>query len=471
VIEMQTYRGLWWLPSAPEDKHEGTLTVTGGDPRLDLLGHFGRELIGESDRDIQYSMWLSDQERIVGVSTDGRYVTMVDCTQASGGGLRFPGMETSVYRARAVIEGAAFEDNEPVEFDDFEIRVSALETWLRFMPARFQVNEDGSRAAIDVTHPQPLEFTLDDGTIATVRFSWRFGGFAVGSTKVEYEWAAWLGLKFNEHRSLSDVATAVGWLRNLITLATGKPTTLLAVDTYRDDIVDGHEHPVTMHLFYPLSHNPEPSQRAADSLELIFDFSEVGDRFADVLNRWLGLQERYEPVMGLFFGTIYQATSYREQRFLQYAQAIETYDRLKRPEARIRDRDEHKAFVAEIVEAVPEEHRNWLKGELAWSNDLKLAQRIEHVLGGCPNVAARIVGPEGFDAFVKAVKWTRNYYTHYDPSGRERAATEGRDMHRLTVQLRAVLETAFLLELGFDCAAIEAGLERARRFEEIDIQR
>jgi hypothetical protein len=112
-----------------------------------------------------------------------------------------------------------------------------------------------------------------------------------------------------------------------------------------------------------------------------------------------------------------------------------------------------------------------LKGELAWSNDLKLAQRIEHVLSGCPNVAARIVGDEGVDAFVRVVKWTRNYYTHYDPSGKERAATEGRDMHRLTVQLRAVLETAFLLELGFDCEAIETGLERARRFEEIDIQR
>jgi hypothetical protein len=37
--------------------------------------------------------------------------------------------------------------------------------------------------------------------------------------------------------------------------------------------------------------------------------------------------------------------------------------------------------------------------------------------------------------------------------------------------LRAVLEMAFLGDLGFECADIEDILDRARRFEEIDIQR
>jgi hypothetical protein len=44
-------------------------------------------------------------------------------------------------------------------------------------------------------------------------------------------------------------------------------------------------------------------------------------------------------------------------------------------------------------------------------------------------------------------------------------------MHRLTVQLRAVVETIFMLDVGFTCDEIEASLDRARRFEEVDIQR
>lgn len=471
MIATQTYRGLWWLPSTPEDKHEGTLTVTNGDARLDLLGHFGHEIISESARGIQYSLWLTDQERIVGVSTDGHYVTLVDCTQASGGGMNFPGIETGVYRARAVIDGATFDIGEVVEFDHVEIRIAALETWLRFAPAVVRLRDDGSGGTIDFTYATPIEFTLHDGTTATIRFNGRLEGSGGGTTRAGYEWAAWLGLKFGQHRSLDDITAAVGWLRNFLSLATGKPLTVFAVDAYRDDIVDGHDKPVTMHLYYPLVHNPEPLQRGVNGWELIFDFPQVRDRFAEVMTLWLALQAPYEPVVGLFFGTLYQQASYREQRFLQYAQAIETYDRLKRPNAKIRDEDEHKALIAGIVDAVPEPHRKWLKGELAWSNDLKLGQRIEHVLGGCPNVATRIVGDEGVKEFVKAVKRTRNYYTHYDPRGKERAATEPRDMHRLTIQLRALLETAFLLELGFNCEAIEAGLDRARRFEEIGIQR
>jgi hypothetical protein len=472
VIGTQTYRGLWWLPHDPDDKREGTLTVTDGGASLDLLGHFGHELISESDRSIAYSLFLADQERILGVTTDGKAVTLVDCSQTGGRGFTTGGIETGVYRARAVIVGRArFDEGEAIEFDHVEVRIAALETWLRYSPATVRFNDDRSGGTIEFVHPKPIEFPLGDGTTATVRFNTRIEGFGGDSTRAGYEWQPWFGLKFPELRSLEHITSVVGWLRNFVTLATGKPLTVLAIDAYRADWLDTQDDPVTMHLYYPLFYNPDPMPRRVNVWELIFDFPQIHERFADVIERWLALQEPYESVMGLFFGTLYQQASYREQRFLQYAQAIETYDRLKRPKARIRPKGEHKALLAEIFDGVPEAHHEWLKDELAWSNHLNLAHRIEQVLGGCPNVAARIVGAEGVDGFVNAVKWTRNYYTHYDPKGKKNAATEGKDMHRLTVQLRAVLETAFLLELGFDCDEIEEGLDRARRFEEIDIQR
>jgi hypothetical protein len=85
-------------------------------------------------------------------------------------------------------------------------------------------------------------------------------------------------------------------------------------------------------------------------------------------------------------------------------------------------------------------------------------------------VTARIVGDQGVTAFVRSVRDTRNYYTHWDPAGRRKAAIE-HELYRLTLQLRTVLEAAFLLELNFECERIDAVLERARRFEEIDLQR
>jgi len=471
LIETHTYRGLWWLPSAPDDKHEGTLTIETGDARLDLLGHFGHELVSESERERVYSLWLADQERVVGLTTDGKLVTLVDCTQGSGGGIHLPGIENGVYRARTVIVGHMFDGAGPVAFDEVDIRTSELETWVGIVPFPVTLNAARDGGTITFAHPPPMELPLASGETATLRFQMHTAGIGNITTEATLRYAAWFGLQFADRRSLEDATRAVWRLRNFLSLAIGKPLTVLAVDAYCDDLVDPAGYRLPLHVFYALSRNPEPSSRGVNPRGLLFNLQQVRDRLPDVLNRWLAHQDLYEPVFGLYFGTLYDPSSYLEQRFLAYAQAIETYDRLKRPDAKERDPAEHKALITEIVEAVPATVKGWLKKELAWSNDLTLAKRIEHVLSGCPNITARIVGGEGLAAFVKAVTGTRNYYTHYDPRGKAKAATEPRDMHRLTVQLRAVLETAFLLDIGFTCEEIESSLDRARRFEEIDIQR
>src|SRR6185503_17855986 len=53
-----------------------------------------------------------------------------------------------------------------------------------------------------------------------------------------------------------------------------------------------------------------------------------------------------------------------------------------------------------------------------------------------------------------------------DPAGKARAATEPRDLYRLTIQLRAVLETILLLDrlrLPCDRGDLDSALELARR--------
>jgi len=246
---------------------------------------------------------------------------------------------------------------------------------------------------------------------------------------------------------------------------------VLAVDGYRDDVVDQAGKRIPLQVLYPVARNPEPSARGVKPWEMLFTFGEARDRIAEVLGAWLDHHDLLEPVFALYFGTLYNPSLYLEQRFTAYAQAIETYDRRRRPTAKERDPAEHKELIREILNAVPEQHRTWLKNELAFSNDLALADRLKHVLSACQNVTARIVGDEGVTAFVRLVKNTRNYYTHWDPAGKRKAATEPRDLYRLTLQLRTILETVFLLELDFECERIEAVLQRARRFEEIDLQR
>jgi hypothetical protein len=473
LIETHTYRGLWWRPSDPDEKLNGTLTITKGEPTLDVVGNFGHEVIGEGEGERIYSMSLADQERVVGITTDGRSVTLVDCTEV-GGNTHFPGMATAVYRASAALIGHMFEAGEPIELDEIEIRTSEIEQWVGHVPfpaEKVNPQDDAALATVRVTRPQTIAIPLPNGERAQLRFEITTSGLGIVTTDANLRYAAWIGLRFAERRDLTEATRAAQQLRNFVSLAVGKPLTVLAVDGYRDDVVDQAGHRIPLQVLYPVARNPELSTRRVQRWEMLFTFDEARDRIAEVLGAWLDHHDLLDPVFALYFGTLYNPGLYLEQRFTAYAHAIETYDRRRRPKAKERDPAEHKELIREILNAVPKQHRMWLKNELAFSNDLPLADRLEHVLSACPNVTARIVGDEGVTAFVRVVKNTRNYYTHWDPAGKSKAATEPRDLYGLTLQLRTVLETVFLLELDFECERIEAVLQRARRFEEIDLQR
>ena len=157
----------------------------------------------------------------------------------------------------------------------------------------------------------------------------------------------------------------------------------------------------------------------------------------------------------------------QRSRFLLYAQAVETYDFRRRDPYEI-DPDAHSQRINAILGAAPDEWRDWLRMKLLSSNYRVLDQRIRDVLAECPTVSAKIVGAtsEESDAFVRIVKNSRNYYTHYTPTLKPKVA-EGAALYLITIQLKAIIEMSLLRELGFSNDAIDHLLDRARRYAEI----
>lgn len=175
MIETHTYQGLWWTPSDPEEKLSGTLTITKGVPILDVVGDFGHDVISEGDHERTYSMSPAYQERLVGTTTDGRSVTLVDCAEVRWN-RHFPGAATAIYRARAAIVGHIFEPDESVALHEIEIRTSELEQWVGHVPfpvEHFDATNDAALAKIGVTRPQIIEIPLANGERAHLRFEIR----------------------------------------------------------------------------------------------------------------------------------------------------------------------------------------------------------------------------------------------------------------------------------------------------------
>ena len=366
VKETYTHRGRWWLPDSPANTKSGTLTVEQGRATLDIEGDFGHEILEQTETSTSFAPIASSQDRILGVSTDGKRITLVDCRVAQGK-MNFPGIPTTIYRAQFALIGAHFEDGEPIEFNAFDMRTSDLEAWVGSTPFGVEYTDPASNPehtwlTVRVAQSEELNFEspLPNGQTVRIRLSIGTQGLGGFAPKAELEYTRWIGLQFPAPADLQQTLKAVTELRNFLTLAIGKPLTLLSIDGYCNAKVGPQDNPVPIKILYDANANPDLSERATLPWEMLFTFEQARDRLVEVLNTWFEHHDLLGPVFNLYFSLFYRPDLYLEQRFLGYAQAIETYDRLRRPHARERDAAEHKKLVAKLAAAAPDGEKNWL---------------------------------------------------------------------------------------------------------------
>lgn len=443
-MKTHEHKGLWWLPTNESATLSGTLIITKGGAALELIGHFGHELLSETEGEKTYSLDLAEQPRIVGLSTDGKPITL-EGHWAAPHTVSFPGIATATYKRNVTLIGKQFADGEDIGFDEISIRASDLNNWTRVsgfdsgIGIEKHKEEDYlvfSNVGIRFDAPDDIDIALARGESAFIRFSAQSQGIGPGTDHIALHQEAALHLRFAKRVGLYQVFDRVSQIRNFPSLAVGRPVAILSVTGYQDDHVrDKTETPLPIELLWEIPYNPDPPTRARHPREMLFTLPEATPEISIVMTSWFAKQVRLAPVFNLFFGVRHHPGMSLEVRFLAYAQAVETYDyrRRRRPGKKT------------------------------------LAERMGDVLGECRTVSKRIVGSEPGDqaAFIEAFKIARNYYTHYNPRLEKKAAL-GAALFLLFIQLQAIIEMSLLRELGFGCRSIDAILERVRRYEEID---
>jgi hypothetical protein len=443
IVESHEHRGQWWLPSDEAEKLAGTLTITRGRATLELIGHFGHELLSETEQQKTYSFELAAHPRLVGLSTDGKPITL-EGHRAATYTESWPGIPIASYRRNVALIGKRFADGEEIGFDEISVRVSDLNSWTQISGFKSEIGMEKhdkgymvfSSVGIRFEAPDDIEIPLSRGERAFIRFSAPSQGIHAGTDRIALTQQASLHLRFRRRASLEQVFARVGEIRNFFTFATGRPSTVLSVTGFQDDFVRGRtDEPIPIELLWEIPHNPDPPFDRRHPWEMLFPLSDATPDVSTVMRRWFARQARLEPVFNLFFGTLHHPDLYLEVRFLSYAQAVETYDYRRR----------------------------------AKPGKKTLATRMRDVLEECRSVSARIVGsdPDDREAFITSFKDSRNYYTHYNPN-LEKKAARGAALLLLVFQLQAIIEMSLLRQLGFGCRSVDHLLERGRRFERIE---
>ena len=471
MLSNQEYRGVWWLPDDESTRLSGTLSIERGRPELEVFHSFGHEVLHSSPTEQTLSPMPFPVERILGMTTTGREITLERCQPVDYSLNLRSGIPTTRYRAETALVGAWFVKGEDSAFDEIALRTTELDTWAFVSGFSHTIEGDGSSlSSIDIHFEPPdrVSIPLDGGEEAFVDFTMRFSGVSPVINRVELSQAAALHLRYANSKSLHDAQGTTIRLRNFLSLAVGRPVSVLSVSGYRDDLVrDGSSSRRPVEIFWELTHNPDPPDRTLHPAEMLFTLPAAEPSISEVMRAWFARQDVFAPVFNLYFGMLYHPSMYTDVHFLAYAQAVETYD-YRRRDATELPPDEHEVRMDAILEGSPDKYRQWLRTRLARGNELTLRRRIRDVLAECPVVRDKIVGatPREHSAFTSLFVDSRNYYTHYSPDLEDRAAT-GVTLYLLVVQLRAIIEMSLLRELGFSCDSIDGILDRVGRYAEV----
>lgn len=159
----------------------------------------------------------------------------------------------------------------------------------------------------------------------------------------------------------------------------------------------------------------------------------------------------------LLFGSFYNVTNALESQFLDLARAIETFHRRLRNNQE-RPPEEHKKMIDNIIDKVDESDKTWLKQRLVFSHEPTLHERLEDIMEEVKSpFINRVIS--NYEQFVKDVKNTRNFQTHFS-SRLEKKAKNGEELILLTRRLRLILVVVILQEIGLPKDQISRLLER-----------
>jgi len=248
--------------------------------------------------------------------------------------------------------------------------------------------------------------------------------------------------------------------QNFLTLGTFEATHPLVIRVSNRDLNEEINktisQPVLVQVYFHHSITTRPARNKIH-WEFLFHYHDIADTFDAIIQGWYSNQATLRPVTDLLFDNFYKSGTFTENMFLNVCQALETFHRRFRKNE-VRSKADHEKMIGEIVETTSVEHKDWLKGRLHFSNEPTLHVRLDELIEELSNNTVKKIITDK-EAFIKEVKHSRNYYTHYDKST-ERKAKKGAELFTLTEKLKVVLVCAVLKQTGFSPDQIQALFDR-----------
>jgi len=455
--------GEWYLPNSAIKRAHGTLTY---DPQDGLkLGLYG------SLEDFPLFQTLSNYEVILGLTSNSKQVTLYGCYMVGSSTSivmsQESGLPSSNYNIRFCLIGLHVQSESELVFNKLSAEIFNLGEWIGISGfQRRNIEKDlikSDRIEVKYRQPKPIHFEIDDNTKGVFKFisncsnSSRYQKSVTINQKVEFQVISDVKLTIN------DFLNYLGTFQDFLTLALYKSTYPLTITlsgenhktTLNDNIVINK----SINLYFSFK-NYKPNEIPKHNFKMIFTYKDISRTFNTLIKNWYSKYNLLEPAFNLVFTQFHNQNQSSINTFLNLAQAAETfharlYDRERMP------REKYRKMKREILELVPNKYHYWLNEQFNFGNNLNLHSRLTELTSKYSNSTLdALLGDTTL--FIKNVKDSRNYYTHYSERGKNKAL-KGANLYYLTERLKILLVYSFLIETGIKKKKLSLLLENASR--------
>jgi len=438
------FKAEWFLPNNKEQTIFGILNFNPSlGIKLELHGDF-KEANLLKDRQ-------EDFDIIIGITSDNKRITLYRCSETSHsksfGENRL--IELTTYTVLYVFKGIHANSIDKLLFNKISARIFNLDEWLGiFGLSNYTMPDESNKYTIEINYklPDKIKFEVDSTT--TGYFNFIINHPIILSFSKNIHLNQYVKLEFDFEKEL-DIYSSIDYLSSFqcfLTFALYESTAIKSIEVYSNHYLDecepGKYAQIPIEVFYkPYSNN---TIELAHKAFMLFTYKNIQNKFPSIIQKWYSNKELLGACVDLMFEQFLNKR-FSENTFLNLAQAAETfharlYNHTKMP------KEDYKKMKDDILSIAPSKYHDWLKEQFNFGNNLNLHNRLSELVDKYSNhIIDKMIIDK--DLFIKQIKDSRNYYTHYSKS-LEKKALKGSELYYLTKKLQILLVCALLMEIG-----------------------
>ena len=407
--------GDFWLPSAPDRKIPGTLSISeGGIIELEVAGLFNDEIEALlRDR-------LEPIERIVGDIEKEGLVTLDDCYYKPGTIRVIGGPSKSFIHVGRVFMGVEYNEGEPTAFNTLTFSVEGIDEWVGISGFEFVSQFEEHTATISYQLPMDVSLNLDNGMQLLITFGWTPPRLPI-ITEARISQKTNFKLVSKDARELSDFISVVHKITTFLCFSIDQTVILDSMKATSDDLYqdigEGKTRTMPINIYYP-SRPYSTDEPKIWQHDMLFGFGKIQNDAEEKINKWIKAYEQIDPAFDLYFSAKRGEQQYLDEKFLTLIRGLEAY------------------------------HKRKFDGRL----NIPLKQRIKGIIEPFKD----IIGDESKrDSLIDKIVKTRNDLTHSNLDLNPQTA-KSKILWYLCLKMELLFQLHFLHLIGFNREEIDS---------------